>query len=93
MPSSKGLDGTRQSCFVIATSMPPAPSPDLLRAEPRGPKSLAANSLGSKHKAESGHLDAAVDIAAMPLIQRSFEVAAFVPAPPEAAMSLGRHAA
>jgi hypothetical protein len=33
MPSSKGLDGTRQSCFVIATSMPPAPSPDLLRAE------------------------------------------------------------
>jgi hypothetical protein len=39
MPSSKGLDGTRQSCFVIATSMPLAPSPDLLRAETEQPPS------------------------------------------------------
>jgi hypothetical protein len=36
-PSSKGLDGTRQPWFVVATSMPPAPSPALLRAESTHP--------------------------------------------------------
>jgi hypothetical protein len=35
MPSSPALDGARQSCFVIATSMPPAASPDPLRAASR----------------------------------------------------------
>jgi hypothetical protein len=32
---ARGLDESRQSCFVVATSVPPAPSPDLLCAERR----------------------------------------------------------
>jgi hypothetical protein len=36
-------------------------------AEPRAPEIASCNTLGGKHKAESGHLDSAVDPAAMPL--------------------------
>jgi len=53
---------------------------------------LAATRSAVSTARKSGHLDSAVDPAAMPLGQRSCEVAALVPALAEAAMSFGRRA-
>ena len=51
----RGLDESRQSCFVVATSMPPATSPDLQRAEPR-----AAEIATATHSAASTRRKAAI---------------------------------
>jgi hypothetical protein len=46
MVALEGLDESRQSCFVVATSMPPVPSPDLLRADTGAPTFRLAPTVG-----------------------------------------------
>jgi hypothetical protein len=49
-----------------ARALPARVVADLLCAEPRAAKIASCDPLGGKHNAESGHLDPAVETAAMP---------------------------
>jgi hypothetical protein len=82
-------DAELETRFRLGTVLGDPPRRDTLCAEPRTAEIASCDPLGGKREAESGRLDSAVDVAALPLRGPSHQVTAYVGAKRKAAMTAG----